>query len=196
MKLFKILFISIISILIFQSQLYGINLRCDFKQRLFGINEKEYNGVTCGWYEGDKSFCDKNGCNICKVEDNGELLYWISEVIIKNKDVEIVREPNDYNQDTFSDEDKRGYYKQEKEKLYLVESEVHHKSVQGWSNERYIFVINRTTNSIVSQGNKVELYTLWFRPDSKLSILTEYVPYWNSIYTNWTRSYYGKCEEI
>ena len=50
----------------------------------------------------------------------------------------------------------------------------------------------------MSKGNieKTELYTLWFRPDSKLSILTEYVPYWNSIYTNWTRSYYGKCEEI
>ena len=77
MKLFKILFISIISILIFQSQLYGINLRCDFQQRLFGINEKEYNGVTCGWM-GSKSDCEKHGCNICEVRDNGELHQWIS----------------------------------------------------------------------------------------------------------------------
>ena len=183
MKIFKISFISIISILIFQSQLYGINLRCDFKRK---VNTTDFNGIHCSL--GTEGICGEG--------NSREYYEWISEVIIKNKDVEIVREPNDYNQDTFSDEDKRGYYKQEKEKLYLVESEVHHKSVQGWSNERYIFVINRTTNSNVSQGNKVELYTLWFRPDSKLSILTEYVPYWNSIYTNWTRSYYGKCEEI
>lgn len=83
MKFFKISFISIISILIFQSQLYGINLRCDFQQRLYGINDKEYNGVSCGWM-GSKSDCEKHGCNICNVRDDGELFDWISEVIIKN----------------------------------------------------------------------------------------------------------------
>ena len=44
MELFKILIISIISIFIFQSQIYGINLSCDFNKR---INTKYFNEITC-----------------------------------------------------------------------------------------------------------------------------------------------------
>ena len=73
MKLFKISFISIISILIFQSQLYGINLRCDFKQRL---NDTEFSGVKCN---DDKS---SPICYTVSDERSGELKEWISSVSI------------------------------------------------------------------------------------------------------------------
>ena len=81
MKLFKISFISIISILIFQSQLYGINLRCDFKQRL---NDTEFNGVKCN---DDKS---SPICYTVSDEESGELKEWISSVSIRNKKVFLI----------------------------------------------------------------------------------------------------------
>ena len=185
MKLFKISFISFISIFIFQSQLYGINLRCDFQQRLFGINEKEYNGVTCGWM-GSKSYCEKHGCNICKVEDDGELHQWISEVIIKNKDVEIVRELSDY-----EIEHKLGGSL--KERKFLVESEVHQKfEFDGRridEDDRYLFVIQESESTSHPMNHR-RFYTLFF--DNKLgeSILTYYLTY-ESLFTT---SYYGECK--
>ena len=71
MKLFKISVISIISILIFQSQLYGINLRCDFKQRL---NDRELNGVKCSVNYSPP---------LCVIESNDKLHKVIQEVKLK-----------------------------------------------------------------------------------------------------------------
>ena len=100
MKLFKILFISIISIFIFHSQLYGINLRCDFKQILFKSESyKEFNGVRCGW--GSRKL-------ICDVKKSGEFHEWISEVIIKNKDVVIMNELSDFERDRLTNKEKGG----------------------------------------------------------------------------------------
>ena len=103
MKLFKIIFFSIISILIFQSQIYGINLSCDFKKRLFEINKNLENVVICGWGTGE---------SICKVKDSRQEdgwldKLWISEVIIKNKDVVIMNELSNYDRGSLTNKEKR-----------------------------------------------------------------------------------------
>ena len=200
MKLFKIFFISIISILIFQSQLYGINLSCDFQQRLFGINDKEFNGVVCGWGVGK---------SICKVQDSGERK-WISEIIIKNKDVVIMYELNNYDRGSYTNQQKRDWREREKERVFKVENVVHHKTIYDEKvfMERYIVVINETVGEKISklmgkeEGDdswiyKVGLYTLFFDNLSKQSILTEYISFitpMNNKTVNWTTSYYGECE--
>ena len=85
MKLFKISFISIISILIFQSQLYGINLRCDFKRKLEvsnfdNLDVIKFNGISCG----------SSIINLCTdiTQSSNVDFRWISKVIIKNKVLE------------------------------------------------------------------------------------------------------------
>ena len=199
MKLFKIFFISIISILIFHSQIYGINLRCDFKQKLYELNDKEFNGVGCGWGVGK---------SICKVQDSGERK-WISEVIIKNKDVEIVIELSDYDRGSKTNQQKRILMEIDKERVFKVENVVHHHKKHNDEVDfidRYIFVINETVGEKISkligkeEGDdsfiyKVGLYTLFFDNLSKKSILTEYGSYliMDGRY-NWTTSYYGECE--
>ena len=119
MKLFKILIISIISIFIFQSQLYGINLRCDFKHILYG---NDMNGVNCGWM----------GPYVCRVKNSqdggGEFHEWISEVIIKNKDVEIVTELTDWERDNLKNKTKRKRMEELNDRILKLESEVHQKS--------------------------------------------------------------------
>ena len=122
MKFFKILFISIISIFIFQSQIYGINLRCDFKKRLIGINENKENVVSCGWGEGR---------SVCKIKDSREedeqLDYnWISEVTIKNKDVVIRYEMNDYDNSRKTNQQKRDWRERENRRVFKVDDVVHH----------------------------------------------------------------------
>ena len=94
MKLFKISFISIISIFIFQSQIYGINLSCDFKRK---VNTTDFNGIHCS--SGTEGICGEG--------NSGENYEWISEVIIKNKDVEIVTELTDWERDNLKNKTKR-----------------------------------------------------------------------------------------
>lgn len=201
MKLFKIIFISIISIFIFQSQLYGINLRCDFKQKLYELNDKEFNGVECGWGVGK---------SICKVRDSGERK-WISEVIIKNKDVVIIYELDDYQRGSYTNQEKRDWREREKERVFKVENVVHHHKKHNDEvdlYDRYIFVINETTGELVSKLMGKEegddssiytfgLYTLFFDNLSKKSILTKYISFlspMNNKTVNWTTSYYGECK--
>ena len=111
MKLFKISFSSIISTLIFQSQLYGINLSCDFKQR---INENELNGVKCGLVFNP----------ICEIKKSDELQGWISEVIIMAEDIEVVTEPPDFlkpkSTQNNSEDIKKGVRLSQKLKIYFI----------------------------------------------------------------------------
>jgi len=200
MKLFKISFISIISIFFFHSQLYGINLRCDFKQILFkNESYKEFNGVRCGW--GSRKL-------ICDVKKSGEFHEWISEVIIKNKDVVIMNELSDFERDRLTNKEKRKRREEDKERILKVESEVHQKTLDFDGNrkltDRYIFVINETKENVVTKKNNETtvtismirgFYTLYFDNLSKKSILTDYWNVRNSDKVrNWTKSYYGECE--
>ena len=192
MKFLKISFISIISILIFQSQIYGINLRCDFKQILYG---NDMNGVNCGWM----------GPYVCEVknsqDERGESHSWISEVIIKNKDVVIINELSNYDRGSLTNKEKREK-KKYKERVLIVESVVHHKiGLEGTKDEidRYIFVINETVETYREREyvdlDYRQLYTLFFDNLSKKSILTKYKSYFvQQNRSNWTTSHYGECE--
>ena len=96
------------------------------------------------------------------------------------------------------------------DRILKVDSEVHQKT--GFDGreliiDRYIFVINETKEKVVTKGNDgsvttsistiLGFYTLYFDNLTKESILTDY---WNvhnpDKVRNYTRSYYGKCEEI
>ena len=195
MKLFKISFISIISILIFQSQLYGINLSCDFKRKL---NTIDFNGIYC------KSYVE----GICTQGNSEKYSGWVSEVIIKDKDVEIVTELSDGDRNNLTNKQKRKRMEELGDRIIKLESEVHQKT--GFDGEeliidRYIFTINETKEKVVTKGKdgstSISLshiwgfYTLYFDNLTKESILTDY---WNvhnpDKVRNYTRSYYGKCE--
>jgi len=195
MKLFKISIISIISILIFQSQLYGINLSCDFEQRL---NDRELNGVTCS----------QKFKPICQIKSEDRHHSWISEVIIKKKDVVIMKEQSDYSRSISNNKRRKELRSEDEERGLKVESVIHQKGEwiiktldERYKQDRYIFVIS----------NKIEFnsssYTLLFDNMTKQSTLTEY----NSNYresldgthtkslsnpVNYTVSYFGECEEL
>ena len=176
MKLFKILFISIISILIFQSQLYGINLRCYFKRK---VNKTDFNVINCGEEKKYRNFCND-------LEGKSRVKRWISEVIIKDKDVEIVRELSDY-----EIEHKIG--ESFKEGKFLVESEVHQKyefdgrRIDKW--DRYFFVIQESESTSHPMYHR-PFYTLFFDNKFGESILT----YYRSHESLFTTSYYGECK--
>ena len=148
MKLFKILFISIISIFIFQSQIYGINLRCDFKKRLFDINKNQDNRVTCGWLWG-KSYCEKKGCNICEVRDSRQedsVLdgYWISEVVIKDEDVVIRYELSDFDRSRYTNKEKRDWREKQNRRVFKLENVVPSKNAFNYRNKmEFTFSNNR-----------------------------------------------------
>ena len=196
MKSFKISFISIISILIFQSQIYGINLSCDFKRK---VNKTDFNGIHCS--SGTEEICTEG--------NSGKLNEWISEVIIKNKDVEIVTELTDYEREILTNKKIRKRMKELGDRILKVDSEVHQKTGHGESLfiDRYIFVINETKEKVLTKGNDgsvttsistiLGFYTLYFDNLTKESILTDY---WNvqnpDKIRNWTKSYFGECEEI
>jgi len=194
MKLFKISFISVISIFIFQSQLYGINLSCDFKQILNDKNE--LNGITCR----DNDHSKKHGHN-CRVKSEDDYHQWISEVIIKNKDVVIMDEQSNYQRGKTNNKQKREYRERSKERGLIVESVVHHKN--EWSGDdkidRYIFVIKdcEVCPGGPSKTYNYLLYTLFFNNISKQSILTQY----NSIImsgdtSDWSETHFGECEVL
>ena len=126
MKLFKILSISIISILIFQSQLYGINLSCDFKRK---VNKTDFNGIHCN--------SETEG--ICGEGNSGEYDEWISEVIIKNKDVEIFT---------------RKRKKELRDRILKVDSEVHQQTLDFDGNKMYAPIVLQSAKneSISSDG--------------------------------------------
>ena len=182
MKLFKISFISIISILIFQSQLYGINmLRCDFKHR---VNDYEFNGVDCsGIFKTSKP-------TLCSPQESDT--FWVSGVTILHNQGLLELEPPDYIR---SEQNEKKY--KEFKKFYdsglKVESIFHQPNFgeKGMERDRYIFVL--TTG--------YTLYSLFFDNISKKSILTEY----NSLnkvgskmdtHSTWSKSYFGECEVI
>ena len=181
MKLFKISFISFISILIFQSQLYGINLRCDFKQRL---NDTEFNGVKCN---DDKS---SPICYTVSDERSGELKEWISSVSIRNKKVFLINEPTDYFLSISSDkviEMKRDHNMYSLE----VESMVHHNTDTGRGNKKdsYIFVFE----------NQYNLYSLYFENFTKKTTLIHYKfrhkePEGNKDHQSSSELHFGECE--
>ena len=182
MKLFKISVISIISILIFQSQLYGINLRCDFKQRL---NDRELNGVKCSVNYSPP---------LCVIESNDKFKKWVSEVIINNKDVVVMKEPSNYVRGSKTNQEIRKLRKSDKERGLIVESVVHHINDGDYKSDRSIFVI-KDSGEIYNSF----LYTLFFDNISKQSILTQCVsltPSGTNRHKNWTNSYYGECEVL
>ena len=183
MKLFKISFISIISIFFFHSQLYGINLRCDFKRK---VNKTGFNGINCGEKKKYRNFCDDQ-------EGNSRTHRWISEVIIKDKDVEIVRELSDYDIDTQSNKVIRKIRESFKEEKFLVESEVHQKfEFDGRridERDRYFFVIQESESTSHPMYHR-PFYTLFFDNNFGESILT----YYRSHESLFTTSYYGECK--
>ena len=175
MKLFKISFSSIISTLIFQSQLYGINLSCYFKQR---INERELNGVKCSLVFNP----------ICEIKKSDELQGWISEVIIMAEDIEVVTEPPDFLKPKSTQKQLRRYQERSKIKS-KVENILHHTLEQEELNikkDSYIIMFQSEYNP----------YSLYFDNISKSSILIEYgslnkegLPPINT-----TESFFGECE--
>ena len=72
----------LLSILIFQSQLYGINLTCYFKQK---INDKLNNPVICSNYDS----------SVCEVERQNPNFGWYSELRIMDTNVVLFEEPSD-----------------------------------------------------------------------------------------------------
>jgi hypothetical protein len=180
MKLFKISFISIISILIFQSQLYGINLRCEFKEK---VNETEFNGFKCNYGKSP----------ICNTEESGRYNYWISKIVISDKDVIIFNEPTDVVKNNFTKEEIKSFNEKFGKDILKVES-IFHQPKPSWMTtqelDRYIFVLR----------DGILLYSLLFDNISKKSILTSY----NSLHmegsklTNITNSdlHFGECEVI
>jgi len=158
------------------------------------------NGVNCGW----------GGQYVCRVKNSqdggGEFHKWISEVIIKNKDVVIMNELSNYDRGSLTNKEKRKK-KKSKERVLIVESVVHHKEEdrleKNFENEnelvdRYIFVINETVETYRERKlvflDYRQLYTLFFDNLSKKSILTKYISYTNQGRSNWSTSYFGKCE--
>ncbi len=207
MKLFKISFISIISILIFHSQLYGINLSCDFKQR---INERELNGVKCENVKSDYKVKGKTYHDpICEIIKNGGRNHpfhtWISEVIIKDKDVVIMTERSNLHKGNLTNKEIRKFRKSDEERGLVVKSEVHHYYEyfdeffnEKKKNDRYIFVIKDSgENNLIYKDMK--LYTLFFDNISKQSVLTDYHSDFgveDGQPQNHTTSYFGKCEVL
>jgi len=185
MKLFKISFISFISILILQSQLYGINLSCDFKQKL---NDKESNGVKCQ---------DVNRPSICYIVSDKrgmELKGWVSRVKIMNNKVSLINELSDSKLSTWSKRNIKFERKMEMEKSPMwVESMVHYNSNTEGGNKKdsYIFVF----------GNKYNLYSLYFENFTKKTTLIHY-EFRNKEYEgnddhrSWSVTHFGKCEVL
>ena len=135
MKLFKISFSSIISTLIFQSQLYGINLSCYFKQR---INERELNGVKCGLVFNP----------ICEIKKSDELQGWISEVIIMDEDVVVVTEPPDFLKPKSTQKQLRRYQERSKIKS-KVENILHHTfEKKSWTLKKIVILLCFRVNII------------------------------------------------
>ena len=188
MKLFKILSISIISIFFFHSQIYGINLRCDFNQILEveDVNskmKKEFvNGVGCSRFYGE----------LCRVNSEDNFHRWISEVIIKNKDVVIINEQSNYTRSKTNNEEKRKFRRREKERKLIVESVVHNTSSGFSVKNNYFFVIRD-----VSLSGIISFYTLMFNNLSGESILIEYTStLYKEKYMDWTNSHFGKCRKM
>jgi len=157
--------------------------------------------VVCGW---------GTGKSICKVKDSrqedGWLDHvWISEVIIKNKDVVIRYEMNDYDRSTKTNKEKRFWREKQNRRVFKVDNVVHHNVYQDSGEfkytDRYVVVINETDMSYDGKRlgflGKKGLYTLFFDNLSNKSILTEYISVYyepDEKHTNWTFSYYGECE--
>ena len=154
MKLFKIIFFSIISILIFQSQIYGINLTCDFKQRL---NDRELNVVKCGVINNP----------ICNIKESDELQGWVSEVIILDGDVVVINEPPDFLKPKSTQKQLRRW-KESSKINSKVESILHHtfeNEKLGVKKDSYIILFQSVSNP----------FSLSFDTISKNSILIKYV---------------------
>jgi hypothetical protein len=179
MKLFKISIISIISILIFQSQLYGINLSCDFKRK---VNKIDYNGVSCS----------QDIQPFCKIQEI-DILDWVSEVFIKDKNVIIFNELPTFLTNDKTQEEIRESRERHKEVL-ILESVVHNLTgLEGTEDEvdRYMFVFRG--------GSSYVLYSLFFDNLSKESYLTEHISFnklkFSYEYHKTTfNTYLGKCE--
>jgi len=182
MKLFKISFISIISILIFQSQLYGINLNCYFKLKL---NNKEFNGINCDV---------DNTPSVCKKQFGEEYEYqdWFSEVIIRDKDVVIIKEPMEFNRSSWTNKKIRSW-KKENKKISKVGSIFHHTYKSKYTKliqDSYIIVFD----------SESDLFSLYFDNISKKSTLVvnhslnkEINEHLDS-HTIFSKTYFGECE--
>ena len=166
MKLFKISFISIISILIFQSQLYGINLSCDFKHR---VNDSEFNGVDCS----------DSYIPICGIDKFG-IGDWTSEVIIRDKDIVILSEVSTHRRDKMTNKEIRKWKKDTKEEL-KVESIVHEKHKE-FKTDMYVIVFKR----------EMGLTSLFFDNNTKKSIIISVYELGEKLI--FSRSYFGECE--
>ena len=190
MKLFKISFISFISILIFQSQLYGINLSCDFKKR---INTKYFNEIICS--EDLDELHQGKIFEVCNSPEDEMLSGWIYKLLIEGKSGVILRKWSDQ------------FIK------YITDTEGSPPKSMGPGNIiiKVIHEVNdifksdgiQNKNSyLVTLGNDLfGIYTLYFDSLSKKSILTNYQSM-KSIKPNsderltWTTTSWGKCEII
>ena len=179
MKLFKISFISIISILIFQSQLYGINLTCYFKQIIKG---NEYNGVLCGVELPNM----EPSTPICVIEGI-DVNDWISEVVIRDKDVVITWELGKYGKEGKSP------YQILKRKESMKEN---HKVHSMLNHVRPLpSGINKETDYLFVFDDSRRLYSLFFDNYSKKTILNQYSSY-NHKNSTYSVSHFGECEVL
>ena len=185
MKLFKISFISFISILIFQSQLYGINLSCDFKKR---INTRYFNQILCG---DNPNVWGGGVFDICELEESEEYFDWTYKIIIQDKDVLMKFKRSDYHLKTYPDSPKEEIYDL---KVEYVDNHIDDKpfvydntSINGTENS-YLFYLKSSYNS---------KYTLYFDSLSKKSILTSYhsLIRYNEKDT-WFETTLGHCEIV
>ena len=153
----------ILSILFFHSQLYGINLSCDFEQILEVKDEDTKKKI----YSQNGVFCSDRSNPICVVKSDDKYRSWISEVKIKNKGVLIINEQSNYEKGITTKIKKKLLRIEDRERGLMVESIVHQKN-DRFGEDRYIFVIKDML------GMDYLFYTLFFDNLSKKSILTKY----------------------
>jgi len=162
------------------------------------------NGVKCENGKSDYKVKGKTYHDpICEIIKNGGWNHpfhiWISEVIIKNKDVVIMTELSNQQKGSLTNKEIRKFRKSDEERGLIVKSVVHHKYEYIGENkrDRYIFVIKDSGENDLKYKDWM-LYTLFFDNLSKQSVLTEYVSGvgFDELYYNWTESHFGECEEI
>ncbi len=163
MKLFKISFISIISIFFFQSQLYGINLLCKFKLK---INERHINHITCS--DTLKDVTDnKNVYDVCDTSISGKEIYGL-DIDTKSKDVFVKMGHPNFMIEYWKKEGKK-IPKEPKGRFYKVSNVLNHK--KKLSGE---YSGGENTYLITMEHRIFGIYTLYFDSSSKKSILVSY----------------------
>ena len=191
MKLFKIIFLSIISIFIFQSQLYGINLSCDFKKR---INTRYFNYIVCTEDLDELTTQGKN-FKVCYSPEDEMLSGWIYKLLIEGKSGVILNKWSDHFIKFITDTE--GSPPKSRGPGNIIIKVIHEVNDIFKSDG----IQNKNSYLVTLENDLFGIYTLYFDSLSKKSILTNYQSM-KSIKPNsdkrltWTTTLWGKCEKI